>query len=137
MPCGAPVLPVRKQGALRCPDFPRRPKAPRWGDPSLRAKVAHERTRMVMLSAVEASLPQKYSPDAGRFKPTCEGMTTFIRFIIVLCEPIMIVIDFAKFHFGFQRILLVKSSLQDYQLHAIGWPSIFFNCLITKRQFYL
>ena len=86
-----------------------------------------------MLSAVEASLPQMYSSDARRFKPTCEGMAAFIRFIIVLCESIMIVVDFAKFHFGCQRILLVKSSLQDYQLHAIGWPSIFFNYFITKR----
>jgi len=88
---------------------------------------------MVMLSVVDASLPQKYSLGARRFKPTCEGMTTFIRFIIVLCEPIMIVIDFAKFHFGCQRIFLVKSSLQDYQLHAIGWPSTYFNYFIAMR----
>ena len=86
-----------------------------------------------MLSAVEASLPQKYSPDAGRFKPTCEGVAAFIRFITILCELIMIVVDFAKFHFAWQRILLVKSSLQNYQLHAIEWPSTFSNYFIATR----
>ena len=86
-----------------------------------------------MLSAVEASLPQKYSPDAGRFKLICEGVAAFIRLITVLCEPIMIVVDFAKFHFAWQRILLVKPSLQNYQFHAIGWPSTFSNYFIAKR----